>query len=186
MKSNIICELDETTYDVVAYDVNDRVGEELDTINGVSSFVLASSQIYVCPANKTYAVLLENVKTIIPDNTLPDFTSENSTDEHLYSGLSGNLKYVATVEPPAPASAIDSNNIILSVYEISSGALVRVGDPLILEGKFNIAFGVIVKISNDGTTVLIAAPDFNTASVNNSGLILSYLAEHVLKMSRSY
>lgn len=172
IQSNIICELDETTYDVVAYNVNDRVGEELDTINGVSSFVLASNQIYVCPANKNYTVLLEDIKTIVPDNTLPDFTSENSTDEHLYLGLSDNLKYVATVEPPAPESAIATNNIILSVHEISSGTLMGVGDPLILEGKFNIGFGAIVKISNDGTTVLIAAPEFNTASVNNGAVFV--------------
>ncbi len=168
-QSSIICELDETTYDVVAYDVNDRVGEELDSVSGVSSFVLAGDQIYVCPAGKTYSVLLENIKTIVSDDTLPNFTSENSTDENLYLSFSDNLKYTATIEPSPPQ---DPPSVILSVYEISSGSLVRVGDPKVMNNRVGIDFGVIVKISNDGTTVLVAAPKLNTSTVNNGAIFV--------------
>ncbi len=169
IQSSIICELDETTYDVVAYDVNDRVGEQLDSISGVSSFVLAGDQIYVCPASKTYSVLLENIKTIVPDDTLPNFTSENSTDENLYLSFSDNLKYTAIVEPSPPQ---DPPSVILSVYEISSGSLVRVGDPKVMNNRMGIEFGSIVKISNDGTTVLVAAPKLNTSSVSNGAIFV--------------
>lgn len=159
--SSILCVIDAETYDVVAYDVNDRVGiDPDDTISGVSSFSVVDDQIYVCPIGKNYAIVLEDIKELVDDVTLPNFESDNNDDSLLYVGFSDDLSRVATVEP-------EGDELKLSAFHVSDGALRRIGNPLSISGKNSTGFGSIIKISNDGTTIIVGAYKTNTSGINN-------------------
>ncbi len=166
VSSNIFCVIDAETYEVVAYDVNDRVGTDPnDTISGVSSFSVVENQIYVCPVGKNYAIVLEEIKELVDDVTLPNFSSSNNSDSLLYIGFSDDLSRVVTVEPEN--NSVSNGSFKLSAFHVSNGALRRIGNPLSITGKNSTGFGSTIKISNDGTTIIVGAYKSSTSGINN-------------------